>query len=102
LSRNVGGYHFALRNMPEECRSHLYRGGSTKSLIPVTVVCIENFVRSPGAESLYFLLASLVISNLVPCTDNLLTGLSAYGNRECTECSNEAGYKIQFTWSALL
>jgi hypothetical protein len=34
LSRNVGkNYHSALRNIPEERRSHLRRGGGLKSLI---------------------------------------------------------------------
>jgi hypothetical protein len=30
LSRNVGNYHFTLRKVPEEQRSHSHRGGSLK------------------------------------------------------------------------
>jgi hypothetical protein len=41
LSRNVGNYHSTLRNIPEERRSNLHRGGSLKSRLPTFRISIS-------------------------------------------------------------
>ena len=41
---SVRNYHSTLRNIPEECRSHLHRGGSLKSRIVLHVLGMENLI----------------------------------------------------------
>jgi hypothetical protein len=45
LSRNVGNYHSTLRNIPQEQRSQLHRGGSLKSPTLATVSDLKRIFR---------------------------------------------------------
>ena len=73
------------------------------SIYYVIFVCIEDFVPAFGTKSRYFLLSSIVISNLGSCTDNPRTDNREYITElhyvRISFVHSSAGYKVLSYWT---